>query len=733
MISTLKNPFTTLLAISNMKNFTAYLLFTFCIIVFAKSFGQAKQQTADKHFEKLEFYAAAPIYSELAKKAIQGKKHSNWENVRKAAFSNKQLFQYNKARYYYNKLHETNRLTELDYVDYIDLLRTIGMYDEAERMLIDANGVYPTNNFVQLLKDKNKQFAPLLADSAIYSIEALSINSDQGDFCPTFYNNGILYMSKAKNAGFLNTKYGWDNSYFINMLHSSYDLDSTMKAGKLLKDAFFSRAHDGPVSFSADGKNMVITKNLIGKHNRDEVVTLGIYLYELKGQEWVESTPFPYNDKAYNVGHACFSADGKRLYFASEAPGGMGGADLYYSDLINGSWSTPVNLGSTINTDQDELFPFVTENTLYFSSKGHFGIGGLDVFYTSLNLNGKINNMGYPMNTSYDDFGIIALPNERTGFISSNRGDFIDRIYEWERKDPTILFEGQLLYAYTQNEVVPNHFVTITDETENFTDTLYTDSLGQFSTQLYVNHAYRFESQEQYFKLRAPLTIETKGVVRDTTFKGELYLEPLTIWVTLKVVERGTKKEIPYAKTSILSYLTQKDTVVITDAKGLVTIQVDRFTEYLAHASKRGFVDDETKFKTDSEGDKVIELLLQLPVIKKGDKFKLENIFYDYNKSTLRPESTASLDKLADFIKENKLKIELSSHTDARGSDTYNQKLSQARAQSCVDYLIKKGVPKTSIVAKGYGETQLLNRCKNGVTCSEEEHQANRRTEIKIL
>jgi outer membrane protein OmpA-like peptidoglycan-associated protein len=257
--------------------------------------------------------------------------------------------------------------------------------------------------------------------------------------------------------------------------------------------------------------------------------------------------------------------------------------------------------------------------------------------------------------------------------------------------------------------------------------------LGQFSTQLYVNHNYRFESQEQYFKLRAPLAIETKGIVRDTTFKGELYLEPLTIWVTLKVVERGTKKEIPYAKTSILSYLTQKDTVVITDAKGLVTIQVDRFTEYLAHASKRGFVDDETKFKTDSEGDKVIELLLQLPVIKKGDKFKLENIFYDYNKSTLRPESTASLDKLADFIKENKLKIELSSHTDARGSDTYNQKLSQARAQSCVDYLIKKGVPKTSIVAKGYGETQLLNRCKNGVTCSEEEHQANRRTEIKIL
>ena len=179
--------------------------------------------------------------------------------------------------------------------------------------------------------------------------------------------------------------------------------------------------------------------------------------------------------------------------------------------------------------------------------------------------------------------------------------------------------------------------------------------------------------------------------------------------------------------------MTGIDTVLMTDKEGLVTLQVDRYADYLAHASKRGYVDDQTTFKTDNENDKVIELLLQLPTIKKGDKFKLENIFYDYNKSTLRPESMAALDKLVAFITENKLKIELSSHTDARGNAAYNQKLSQARAQSCVDYLIKKGVPKTSIVAKGYGETQLLNRCKDGVQCSEEEHQENRRTEIKIL
>ncbi len=713
-----------------MKTFP--LLF-FVVLLSFSGLGQAKVRKANEHYERLEYFSCAPIYAELAKKTIQGKGKTDWENVRRAAFSNKQIFQYNRARFYYSKLHETNRLTEADYVEYIDLLRTIGKYEVADELLADAIKVYPQNNFVALLKDRNSDFGHLMTDSAIYSIEALSINSGMGDFCPTFYENGILYMSKSKNAGFLNGRYGWDNAFFINMLHATYDLDSTLMKGKVLKDAFFSRAHDGPVSFSPDGNRMVITKNTLGKHNDQDVVVLAIYFSERINGEWSEVKPFLYNNPAYNVGHACFSPDGRRIYFASEQPGGFGGADLYYSDFLDGGWNPPVNLGPKVNTDQDELFPAVSENTLYFSSKGHFGIGGLDIFTIPLSLNGIVLNMGFPINTSHDDFGIVANKDEKGGFFSSNRGDFVDRIYSWQRKDPTIYFEGTVAERYAEMEPVPNQWVVFKDLTTFSTDTLYTDSLGQFSTQLFMNHDYHFSTEKQYFALESPLSISTVGIVRDSTLRGELVLKPLTIFVTLKVVERGTKSPIPYAKTTVTASLTGKDTVLTTDNQGLVTLQVDRYADYLAHASKRGYVDDQTTFKTDNESDKVIELLLQLPTIKKGDKFKLENIFYDYNKSTLRPESMAALDKLADFIKENKLKIELSSHTDARGNAPYNQKLSQARAQSCVDYLILKGVPKANIIAKGYGETQLLNRCKDGVTCSEEEHQENRRTEIKIL
>ncbi len=223
------------------------------------------------------------------------------------------------------------------------------------------------------------------------------------------------------------------------------------------------------------------------------------------------------------------------------------------------------------------------------------------------------------------------------------------------------------------------------------------------------------------------------NIVKDTIIRCELALKPTTIQIHLRVTEERSGKVISQAKTSLTDYSINKDTSSFTNEQGIVTFKADRNKTYWAYASKKGYKDDNTAFNTTNENDKVIDLELRLPPIVKGDRFKLENIFYDLNKSTLRPESKIALDKLADFILKNDLKIELSAHTDARGSDAYNLKLSQARAQSCVDYLISKGVKKSNITAKGYGETKLINKCKNNVTCPEDMHQENRRTEVKIL
>lgn len=291
----------------------------------------------------------------------------------------------------------------------------------------------------------------------------------------------------------------------------------------------------------------------------------------------------------------------------------------------------------------------------------------------------------------------------------------------------------QVFEKYEVNEIVPSHPITLINSSTGEEEEFFSNADGELHLRVKKDEVYTFSTKKEEFKLKNPVELSTKNVNVDTTFRCELILLPTKITIALKVIAKDTKKPIDLATTAIANFNFGKDTVMLTNKNGLVTINVDRNKDYVAHGSKKGYIDDQKSFNTSHEDGKIIELQLELTPIKKGEKFKLENIFYDLNKSTLRPESMAALDKLADFIIKNDLRIELSAHTDSRGSATYNQKLSQARAQSCVDYLLSKGVKKSQIVAKGYGESKLINKCKDGVSCTEEEHQDNRRTEVKIL
>lgn len=270
--------------------------------------------------------------------------------------------------------------------------------------------------------------------------------------------------------------------------------------------------------------------------------------------------------------------------------------------------------------------------------------------------------------------------------------------------------------------------------TTNTKEEFFTDNEGKLKLMVKQNENYQFSTAKQDFKLLREESISSVGVDKDSVLNVDLFLMPTKITIALRIILKDTKKPLENATTEISHPSTKWDTTLVTNEHGLVTLNVDRNQNFWARASKKGFIDAEKGFSTSNEDGKIIELELELTPIKKGEKFKLENIFYDLNKSTLRPESMDALDKLAIFIQKNEVpRIELSSHTDSRGSASYNKRLSQARAQSCVDYLLTKGIKKSQIIAKGYGESQLVNKCKDGVKCSEEEHQENRRTEVKIL
>ncbi len=713
-----------------MKHFILLLFIVSSTVVF----GQIKQKMANKLFSRMEYAKCIEMYTELSQRCFDSKKKCDWENVRKAALSNYHLFNMKDAAMCFGELYVKNLLTESDREYYIEALRYDEAYEKSNALILESSSLFPQNSFFSEMNADINKFDLLFADSAFYRTKEASINSGKGDFSVAYNGNSIVFVSKSKNTGFLNPRYGWDNDFYLNIMQSTMNVDSSLNEPKLLKHAYLSRAHDGPVAYSPDGKKMVITKNTLGKKKGKEIIVLALYFSEFVNGEWSDLTPFPHNSTFANVGHGVFSSDGQTLYFVSDIEGGKGEADLYTSKWNGTTWSAPENLGDEINTDRNEMFPFVQDETLYFASDGHFGLGGLDIFEVLIDQNSTPHNIGFPVNTSHDDFGLTFDSSKNIGFLSSNRGDNIDRIYHVKKRVVRVNVDGNVFAIYGDNkEEVGEQIVYLKNRTTQEMDSIKTDAQGQFSKPLALNNEYQIFTRKAEFISLNEVQLSTSGINKDSTLRCELLLKPTTISIHLRVIEKESRTIIPEATTTISNYDTGWDTTLITNAEGLITLTVDRNIVFWAHGAKKGFINADISFNTSNEDGKIIDLELELPKIKKGEKFKLENIFYDLNESTLRPESMASLDRLGDFLLKNNLKIELSAHTDSRGSGTYNQRLSKARAQSCVDYLLKIGIPVSNIKAKGYGETELVNHCKDGVSCSEEEHQENRRTEVKIL
>jgi len=618
---------------------------------------------------------------------------------------------------------------------YVNQLRMLRQYAKSKSVANDAIQLYPENKVLQDIAKNGLELQGIFADSVLNSVELMPFNSNKGDFSLFIYEGGIMFTTKSLHRGVFAGSYSWDHSNFANIVYTEKGEKGWKKPSAMSGAAFFSRKHDGPVAFNKDETKMVVTHNFSKEEKRDDIRFLALYFSEKdENGKWQDPTPFIHDVKNSNTGHGCFSPNGNRLYFISDRPGGKGKTDIYYSEFLYGEWQEPINLAQA-NTEGEEMFPFVSDdNVLYFASNGWLGLGGLDIFMLDLNdPNAAPINLGGSINSPADDFGLILDETGKSGYLTSDRGDFIDRIYRWERNVPTINLKGKLYVNYSTPEAVPNHYVKLVTLGRNDTIRLKTNDDGGFSTQLDERKSYFLKADKEFFLLDDPAQFTTKEVRVDTTIERDLFLNPTTIMVRIQVQEKKSKTPISEANVTLYNQETKKDTTIKSDENGYLELTVDRFQGYYTNASKKGYISAEANFKTTGYSDKFVVLELELSKISLGEKFKIDNIFYDYDAATLREESEVALDKLAEFILENGLKVELSSHTDSRGSKRYNQNLSQRRAQSCVDYLIEKGVSKSKIVARGYGESKLVNQCKDGVDCTEEEHQENRRTEVKIL
>ncbi|MBX2972688.1 MAG: OmpA family protein [Flavobacteriales bacterium] len=551
-----------------------------------------------------------------------------------------------KALAHYRTLHAAHPLSGDTALHYGEVLLAVGEPDDAADLFLHVLQQTPENTHALDLFESTQGYSSFYADSTRFFVNRLTIPGVATAFGGIPYRNGLLFAGEKE----ADTRKGnpWNERSFLDLYHTTSKTEVTWLPAQALPGAVNGSYHEGPATLSADGRTLYFTRSnyLRRKLLKDDRNTSHLMLFRAtldSTGKWGDLRAFAYNSERWSTGHPALSPDGKTLYFASDRPGGLGGSDLWRCRDNGTGWSEPENLGPTVNTPGNEVFPTVNGNTLHFASSGHLNMGGLDIFETQEH-EGRWKspvNLNAPINTPKDDFFFVLDSTKKAGFLSSDR-DGMDQIYAFTLYEPLFYLTGLVLDE--EGGYLANAEVVITDILTGEDRSMLTGPDGKFSLPLKPNTDYAMRSSKEGM-LTSSATISTKGLTRSDTLAQAMTLSKVRI----------------------------------------------------------------------------------------GEAIAINNIYYDYDKWDIRLDAAVELDKLARIFMDNPgMDFELGSHTDSRGGDLYNLVLSDARANSAVNYLIQRGVDPDRITAKGYGEEKLINRCSNGVRCTEEEHQANRRTEFTV-
>ena len=391
---------------------------------------------ANRRYRNLDYKIAANLYEKLHKNHPQ-----NALFIQRLAFSYYEMEDYSKALKYYNKLLNTNLAAPVDYYTYAGLLRVFDSIPKSREMLLYYSSINPDDprvttelenlDYVETINTFKKNYVVMHPDG----------NTEYIDMSPVYYrdNKLVFSSSRKKKLNFLRKKHEWNGQPFLDVYVAPLDT-SILENVEEFSSKINTPYHEGPLLFSKDYKKIYFTRNsfIATPDNQDgELVNnLKIFTMDWNGKSWDNLKSLPFNSDNYSVGHPALSPDGLSLFFISDMPGGYGETDIYkaeYNPQIH-RWGKPVNLGPTINTPGKEMFPYIdNDSVLYMSSDGWGGYGRMDIFRAKENSNGTYSllNIGKPLNSNFDDFGLVYNYADRNGFFSSNRnsGEGSDDIY----------------------------------------------------------------------------------------------------------------------------------------------------------------------------------------------------------------------------------------------------------------------------------------------------------------
>ncbi len=634
-----------------------------------KNKGGKKVRNASEEFDEYAFMDAIEMYTTLAEEGFTSPKM-----LKELGDSYYLIANYREAVKWYGKLLNTSSEDDKQdvrdaeyYFRYAQSLKSINQYALADEQMEKFNALRMNDSRAEMFSKERAYLKEIEMQSGRYDVEQVFFNSDLEDFGPSFYGERVVFSSnrEVSTGDYI---HDWNDQPFLDLFVVD---DPKSKNPTITKfdQGMNTPYHESTSVFTKNGDVVYFTRNNYTKKKRlkrDSRGTTRLKLFRSykNNDGWSEPEELPFNNDGYSVAHPALSPDESTLYFASDRIGTRGLSDLWKVAInADGTFGAPINLGDKINTGGRETFPFVSEdNKLFFATDGHIGLGGLDVFVVQINEDGTLGesfNIGKPVNSTADDFGLILNEDKGSGYFSSNRSTGIgnDDIYSFIRKEKLITRCYQNITGITRD--------------------VRTDELLPFST------------------------VELRNIANEVVATTES--------------DNAGRYSFP---------------------------NVECNSPYIVRASKENYEPAEAVLNTGNTVGAVVnrDLYLKPPIgVEIGDDLaktlNLNPIYFDFDEFYIRPDAALELQKVIAIMREYpSLKIDVRSHTDSRARDAYNLTLSQNRNLSTIRYIIERGgISNSRLTGRGYGETSLVNACGNGVECSEEEHQLNRRSEFIVV
>jgi outer membrane protein OmpA-like peptidoglycan-associated protein len=743
---------------------TRILVVSFLVATMTVVGQSGKLKKADNYFQKLSYSYASLLYEELLGGEMDSPKMK----------SNLAICYYNtgemkKSEATFAQMINSDVATREDFFYYAQALKQNGNYAESDLWMEKFNKI-ATNDTRGLSYVNNPTYMEKIEKQGVhFTIANLSCNTPSADFggYPSTVNNDAYFVSSRRKRVFVQNEWSWNSKRFLDLYKSTIAGTSELENVQLITKKVNTRFHEGPMCFTFDGKHVYFTRNNIekGANRKDQKGIQNLKLYratvDSKGN-WTNEEVLSFNSKEYSVGHPSITSDGKTLYFASDMPGGFGGADLYKVALnADGSYGKPENLGKQFNTEGQEMFPWISnDGHLFFSSNGHIGLGGLDVFVMLPNKNGgfdKLMNVGKPVNGQYDDFAFTMNKDNQTGYFSSNRegGKGDDDIYSYVLSKPfkqNLVVEGIVADLQTK-DILPGSTVYLKDDKGMVFATTTADDKGAYSFELEPDKNYVVAaSKDKYYGDLA--NFSTVNLNPDMeTIKQNLELEKDPGLALYCLVTDG-KSSLPIEgvkltiidKTNGSEFLSTTTPETGDAKKGIDDKKINDLLSYTIKLEKEGYLSKTVVYSQRIVKPGIInvheELDLTMDKLDIGmdlaTLIDIKPIYFDLGKYAIRKDAALELDKIVKVMNDYPtMQIELGSHTDCRSSYASNEKLSTNRANASAAYIKARIKNPERIYGKGYGEYKLKVDCpcEGAVksTCTEAEHQQNRRTEFVII